>query len=447
MSELDHEIRQGLERLSDSTETSEPLTFDRLAARRRQRHIRNTVLAVLPIVVLFGLIGGLISFGSDDGTTVTADGNRDGSSQPAASPAVSVERTEVVGSDGGTARVVMEFDGPLPGRNIRFVDDITSVDAGDQILYTTQDAASVHVCESVHSFPPPAEGTVDLLIPADWFAEGEETHTSPLKTIANPAKFVVCGPHNGFFQYSIWGPVSADVDDVDITIDSDRRRLTVQIRTGNDATETEPSDIDEDDARAAEAEVRAFLEDLRGGDLASADQRLSSYMGLTAPELLRDPVLRRLVDEEVVVTVTPSWSFTAPAAVVTASTGFDSLDGPVVAAFLVDRDLPLGFEGGPIQRVQTMQDTPEIDTTVRPGEEIVIPGLPVEGGARAHLGDLEIPVDVDYDAQVMRVTYPTDTDVGGRSLGLGVRVLTLSVATPELPTATAFVLDLVGPAD
>lgn len=443
MSELDQEIRRGLERLSDSTEASEPLTFDRLAARRRQRQSRTRVLAVLPMVVLLGLIGGLIYFGSDDGTTVTADGNRDGSSPLASSPAVSVERTEVVGSKGGTARVVMEFDGPLPRSGVRFVDDIASVDAGDEILYTTQDAAGVHVCESVHSFPPPAEGTVDLLIPADWFAEGEETHTSPLKVIANPAKFVVCGPYNGFFQYSIWGPVSADVDDVDVTIDGDRRRLTVQIRAGNEPTQTGPSGIDADDARAAEVEVRAFLEDLRSGDLASADQRLSSYMGLTAPELLRDPVLRRLVEEEVVVTVTPSWTFTAPApaAVVTASTGFDSPDGPVVAAFLVDRDLPLGFEGGPIQRVQTVQDTPEVETTVMPGEEIVIPGLPTEGGARAHLGDLEIPVEVDYDAQVMRVTYPTDAEV------VAVRVLTLSIATPEQATATAFVLNVVEPAD
>ena len=62
-----------------------------------------------------------------------------------------------------------------------------------------------------------------------WFTEGEGSHTSPLNTIDNPAKFVVCGPHNGFFQYAIWGPVSADVADVDITVDADGTRLTIQI--------------------------------------------------------------------------------------------------------------------------------------------------------------------------------------------------------------------------
>jgi hypothetical protein len=34
------------------------------------------------------------------------------------------------------------------------------------------------------------------LIPADWFAEGDDTHTSPIETIGG-AKFVVCGPHDG----------------------------------------------------------------------------------------------------------------------------------------------------------------------------------------------------------------------------------------------------------
>ena len=81
-----------------------------------------------------------------------------------------------------------------------------------------------------------------------------------------------------------------------------------------------------------------------------------------------------------------------------------------------------------------MKTTPEIDTTVSPGEQIVIPGVPVEGGGRAFLGDREVPLEVDYEALEMRVTFPPGTTV---------RILTISTATPELPTASAFVLDVM----
>lgn len=200
------------------------------------------------------------------------------------------------------------------------------------------------------------------------------------------------------------------------------------------STSTDQSiSLTDEQARTAEAEVRAFLDDLDRGDLAAAQDRLSSYSIHSAADLGADPILSRLAHEDVVVTVTPSWSFTKPTPVVTVSTGFDTDGGIVATAFLVDPDQPLGFDGGPIHRVQTVGDTPEIDTTVAPGEQIVIPGVPVEGGARAFLGDAEVLLEIDHDALEMRVTYPQDTTV---------RVLTISNATPELPTATAFVLDV-----
>jgi hypothetical protein len=196
-----------------------------------------------------------------------------------------------------------------------------------------------------------------------------------------------------------------------------------------------PTSLTDEQARTAEAEVRAFLDDLGRGDLDAAQDRLSNYLSYSAADLATDPILSILAQEEVVVTVTPSWSFTEPAPVVTASTDRDTGVGLVAAAFLVDPRQPLGFDGGSIHRVQTVEDTPEIDTTAAPGEQIVIPGVPVEGGARAFLGDVEVPIEVDYEALEMRVTYPPDT---------AARVLTISSATPELPTATAFPLDVTG---
>ena len=242
MSNLDREIRSGLERLTDPVEGSDPLTFEQLRARRRQRRTRNAVLAVVPVVALFALLVGFVSFDWDDGgTRVVAGENGEAPLRSATAPRVTVERTEVVGGDGGTARVVMEFDGPLPGGDVLYVEEITPVDTADGMVFTTQEPGSVQVCESVHNFPPRSVGTVDLLIPADWFVDGVDTHTSPLETIGNPAKFVVCGPYDGYYQYAIWGPASAEADDVNITIDPGRTRLTVQIDSVPDPATTEPS--------------------------------------------------------------------------------------------------------------------------------------------------------------------------------------------------------------
>jgi hypothetical protein len=55
------------------------------------------------------------------------------------------------------------------------------------------------------------------------------------------SKFVVCGPHDGYYQYAIWDPVSADADDVNVAIDPDRTRPTVQIESEPDPTTTERS--------------------------------------------------------------------------------------------------------------------------------------------------------------------------------------------------------------
>ena len=121
-------------------------------------------------------------------------------------------------------------------------------------------------------------------------------------------------------------------------------------------TAGEPTALTEDQIRTAEAEVRAFLDDLGRGDLDAAQERLSSYAFDLAADLATDPILSRLAQEEVVVTVTPSWSFSEPAPVVTASTGLDTDSGLVAAAFLVDPRRPPGFDGGTIHRVQTDED-------------------------------------------------------------------------------------------
>ena len=451
MSDPDHEIRRALERLSEPTDGGRPLTLARLGARRRRRRIRHAVLTMVPLVVV-GVVGGLMLSGSEDDTRVTAEGGQDGSSPPSADETVSVVRTQVVGGDGGTARVVMEFDGPLPGRDVRYVDDIASVDAGDEIVYTTQDASGVHVCDNVHWFPEPAEGTVDLLIPAAWFAEGEGSHTSPLETIDDPAKFVVCGPHNGFFQYAIWGPVSPDVADVDITIDPDGTRLTVQIGSGPEPTATAPPDIDPDDGEAAKAVVSAFLDDVRRDDLDAAAERWTAYpdLGPDAPPadkkaaieaLVADPAFSRILDGDTDSFVTASWGWSTAFPVVTVLAPRDGDDPPAAVAFLTGSSGEgAGAEGMSILRLPSMDAASEPDaagSVAEPGQQIVIPGAPLEGGARAYTAGREVSVDVDLASLTMTITLPADI--------AGDVAITVSAATPELPSAHAFALTIGSP--
>lgn len=241
MPDLDPDIRRGLARLSDNHGTRVSMTLDDLAARRgdqRRQRRRRLLLASVPVVLGFGLVvrWGAGAVTEDDPTVIAADGPSAQSTATAGPPVgsavspVTVLGTKVVGGEeAGTLRVVMTFDGPLPEGGPRHIDDIAAADPNRGIVYTTQEPESVHLCDSLHSFPPPTKGMVDVLIPAVWFAPGDATHTSQLDTIGNPAKFVVCGPHNGFYQYSTMGPLSADLADVAVTLNADRSRLTIAI--------------------------------------------------------------------------------------------------------------------------------------------------------------------------------------------------------------------------
>lgn len=366
-------------------------------------------------------------------------------------PALSIQRVEARGGPNGTSEVTVVFNAPLPIDGVATTDSVESVDP-DSFVAAIQDPGpgAVEVCGTKHWFPevPEGSGSVDLLIPAAWLVGDPPVLPAVTPLEPAPDKIVICGPYRGHVQVSIWGAAPTPTETLDVTISDDRTRIIVRVATSENAdcdpggdtdepcSDHEPTALTTDQIRSAEAEVRAFLADLSRGDLDAAQDRLSDYAFDPAADLAKDPILSRLAQaEEVVVTVTPSWSFTEPGPIVTASTGLDTDAGVVAAAFLVDSRQPLGFAGGPIHRVQTVAETPKIDTTVASGEQIVIPGVPVEGGGRAFLGDAEVPLEVDYDALEMRVTYPPDTSV---------RVLTISLATPELPTATAFVLDVTG---
>lgn len=72
----------------------------------------------------------------------------------------------------------------------------------------------------------------------------------------------------------------------------------------------------------------------------------------------------------------------------------------------------------------------------RPGQEVSVPGISVEGGVRAYLGEQEIrQVRVDHEALVTTVVLPLE-------LTPGPVVLTLSRSTPESPVAETIVITI-----
>jgi hypothetical protein len=84
---------------------------------------------------------------------------------------------------------------------------------------------------------------------------------------------------------------------------------------------------------------------------------------------------------------------------------------------------------GDAPRVEDTTLEPAQGATVAPGDRIAYAGVPVEGGAVAHVNGVEVPVDVDHDALATSFLVPT--------WARGEITVTLSLATPEGTTATA----------
>lgn len=136
--------------------------------------------------------------------------------------------------------------------------------------------------------------------------------------------------------------------------------------------------------------------------------------------------------------VTPAWSFGTPSAAVVTFLYPEAAGGPAALAFLVDVTDDPG-ELGAVIRLPSWRladdETPVPGGEVAPGARVVIPGVPIEGGAFAHVNGQPVPVEVDHERFETVVSIPDDAT--------GTIVLTLSLATPEAPAAAAFPLRVV----
>lgn len=147
-------------------------------------------------------------------------------------PAIRVTGIEVHADANGGERVEFVLDGPAPNRQVTYVDEIPAQLTG--VAYTAQqDPSAVQVCDSVHSFPSPSIGTIDVFIPRQWFDPSKPieqiTPRFDPESVDRPGKIVACGPYKGFVQYSIWAPTTTDPARLGAHLSDSAERIVIEI--------------------------------------------------------------------------------------------------------------------------------------------------------------------------------------------------------------------------
>lgn len=222
MDDLLDRLRTQVERATDPIDPSEIRVG---GGPRRSRGLNIAAVAALLAVVV-----GVVALRSDPRDPAS-------DSVPTSAPAslgLSVERIVVRGG-AETEEVAIVFDGQLPEGDAVYIDDITAADKPG-FAYTTQDMSGVvWECETRHfGFGPGATGgSIDVLIPSEWFAPGGvQAREEGVSYVDNPefsGKIVACGPYNGYVQYSIWGAAPNGPDGVRVVADGDSIRVIVDL--------------------------------------------------------------------------------------------------------------------------------------------------------------------------------------------------------------------------
>jgi hypothetical protein len=351
-----------------------------------------------------------------------------------------VSTIQVVGNgslDGGTERAVIEFNEPLPEGEAAYVDDIDAATPGAGMVWTTQGPNGTRLCDSRHSVPEGAVGSVDLLIPANWFADGEDAYTGPgLETVDDPAKFPICGPHNGFIQYAMWSPLTADPAEVFVSVSPDRTRIAIEVM---------PNGPSGPDVSHGSGLVGKFIALMKTGEIEAAATLWSGYPA-SAPDR---PVSERVQYVEQLGEYPPFARVVAAETTTTFVT--PSLDGhnrQVVTVLAPRSDgVPLAavaFVTGPsgegdaermwIQRLPAIDDAANAELSddgyLEPGEQVTVPGLPVEGSVRGFVNGVEIPVEADQESEKFSIVVPDNAS--------GDIALNFVVATPEEPIVRSY---------
>lgn len=153
-------------------------------------------------------------------------------------PSIAWQWVEATVGPDGTERVVLVFDKDLPEAPVRFVDDVASPEPS-AVSYTTQAASGggpggegIRKCGARHWFPNGTTGSVDLLLPSEWFAPGPEAYRFQGPMRIEPAgamigKISAC-QYQGFIQFSVWAAASDNPADVTVSVEGNTLTLDIE---------------------------------------------------------------------------------------------------------------------------------------------------------------------------------------------------------------------------
>lgn len=190
----------------------------------------------------------------------------------------------------------------------------------------------------------------------------------------------------------------------------------------------------EQEVKEAGDVVNGFLAELRNGNVDAAALYLDSYAALdyeedvkALAEAARSSLGWLVSADDRKVFVTTAAGFTPP--LIVTMTVYSAVEKPGRAqAFVVGKSdgdkmkiLRMDLTEPPVTPLQGM--------LMKPGDRIVLDGLPVEGGALAYVDDVEIAVDTNHEKKQISIEVP--------DIRNGEIVVTFSLATPEVPTAYA----------
>lgn len=152
---------------------------------------------------------------------------------------IAVRSIEIRAGVHGGEDLAFVLTGDLPDDRVTYARDIEDFDAPG-IAYAVQDASEFVVCGDRHFDRSASTGSIDVLIPSEWWISGAPVHEVPYiwdppvdslpDEVNSPGKIIGCGPHNGYMQYSIWSPASDDPDDVRVSVQHNPTRLVVSVR-------------------------------------------------------------------------------------------------------------------------------------------------------------------------------------------------------------------------
>lgn len=212
-----------------------PMAVEADVQRRVDRSRRRRRVAPWTAIAAMSLGAALVVVSRDQPAEVIAadDGAAFTPSPDSTGDLPTVDQIEIRTTRSG-AQAIVTFTDVLTGQPT-FTASIDSA-SPDLMQYTTQERSAVQVCGSVHTFNEDGFGSVDLLLPESqvrWDMSMTQPRpvyddideSSPIRG----GKAVVCGPHAGFVQVSLWDLAPAEASQVSVTLSDDRRSLVVSV--------------------------------------------------------------------------------------------------------------------------------------------------------------------------------------------------------------------------